>query len=256
MDKIIDTTNPDTSIIQEALKSESFNQLIDDAAPIKVRIATDLAKDAREVFNQFADVAAKGNPKIAAIVAKKKKSHEEKEVYKEWKKSLKHRFQTTKKMACPAGESDPIGALAVKIIQIAQYLKYIGNDTFEDRLSEAGITLNMKTLEETDPYFADADVKTTVTDIFNQAFDIQGKVNKANEEISKSIYNQIDENLRYSKENPAGVKAAQFKKLVRTKAVALIVDDEKFTKFKEKLLAKDEADLISQKVVLEKNKQI
>lgn len=248
----------DRKILESAVSSEEFTNLINEAAPLKVKIRTDLTSTMRTNCNDFLQEVAKSSPKISAIMNKKRKEQtdEEKEELKKWTKIQKKKFKTVTKTLAPKPGTDPLKAIVEKLTEITQYAKYIGNSELETRLANLGIKLEVTDLEKENPYFADNDVREIIKDIFSQAKDTQDSINKNNEQIKTKIYEELDETIRFSKDNPSGIKASQFSKLVNTKATSMIVTDDQYAKYKESLLKKDSSDIESREIVLEKTKGI
>lgn len=246
------------NIVETALNSEELTNLINEAAPLKVKIKVDLAKDMRENCNDFLNETAKASPKISQIMGKKRKEQtdEEKEILKNWTKIQKRKFKTVTKILAPRPNTDPLRAIVEKLTEITQYARYIGNTDLEDRLANLGIKLDVKNLEDESPYFADDDVREVIKDIFSQSKDVQTAINNANENIKGKIYEELDDSIKYSKANPSGIKSSQFSKLVGTKAVSIMKSEDQYTKYKESLLKKDSADIESREIILEKTRKL
>ena len=115
--------------------------------------------------------------------------------------------------------------------------------------------MHIPTLEETDPFYADQDNKDLMIDIFNQADNVQTKVDDINHTINDQIYSTLDTNIIFDSEvNPEGITKQQFRKLVKTRAKQ-VENPDKFDEYIEKQISKDEANLVSSQVVIEKQKQ-
>lgn len=248
----------DKNTFDSIVDSEEFTNLINEAAPLKVRIRTDLSDKMKENCRDFLDEMAKSSPNISGIMSKKKKNRtdEEDEVLKSWSKGQKKKFKAVTKMLAPKSGTDPLKSIVEKLVGITQMARYIGNTELETRLGNLGITLDVKDLEEENPYFKDEEVREVLKDIFSQSKETQDSINSANDEIKGRIYDELDDSVKFSKDNPSGIKSSQFSNLVNTKAKSMLVSDEEYTKYKEKLLQKETADIESRTLVMEKNKSL
>lgn len=242
----------------QALKSEKLTELINEAAPLKVRVKKDLAEKMQINCNDFLSEVAKSDSQIQKIWQKKRKerTEAESETLGKWIKTQRKKFKTITKMLSPKPNTDPLKGLVDKITEIVQFARYIESTDLENRLAKFGISIDVTNLEDQYPYFKDADVKTVVKDIFSQSKETQDDINSTNEEIKSRIFEELDDNLKYSPSNPSGLKSSQFTKLVNTKAVSIMKSKDQYTKFKDNLLKKDKADIESREIVFEKNKEL
>lgn len=259
-------TEAQNKLIEEALNSESFTSKIEEAAPYRVKIMTDYSKEMKDIKNEFISQMAETDPKISIIHKKssKERSPEEKEAYKKWMASQNKRFGSVKGIIHPNmkanGElADPIGAIVAKVVDTVKILSYIGRDDLVQRFAMSGINISFKPLEDEIPDLNNEDERTLMKDIFSRADECQGKICEASDKIKIDIFNEIDPQFRYSKEDPvnkSGIKPAQFQKLVKTKAVGMTTTSEKYTEIKKKEIENSTAALVGAEIVLEKTKML
>ena len=96
-----------------------------------------------------------------------------------------------------------------------------------------------------------------MTDIFDQADEVQGQICQASDEIKIRIFGELPEHVRFdSKENKNGIKKGAFQKIVKAKAVKLEQTNEKAAKFKEYQVKGAEAQIIAKQIEAEKTKQV
>lgn len=253
-------------LVNTMLQSEDFQQLIDEAAPYRVKIMTEYSVDMANLRDEFAQmmIDLDANLKRISDVKAKDRTDDDQATYKMARKKFKQQFTSVKRIIHPNDKKngepqDPIGLIIDKVANIGQMLQYIGRSELVDRFKEAGIEIKFKPIEEDIPAMAEQTTRDLIKGVFDDADKLQGKICQAADEIKINIYNKIDDSIRYSPkdpENKSGIKPAQFQKLVKTKAVSLVKDAETFTKFKEAVVERDEANLISQQGTLEKNKSI
>jgi hypothetical protein len=244
-------------IVKEILDNENFHNSIEEAYPYQIKLNGDLRKDMKDVSTQYIEFMFKSNPEIQAISKKKKKerTESEQEKLKNFYKLTKKRFNSIMRYSHPRNGKDPVAPLVEKLVDICQILKYLEKDDIEQRIRNMGLDMHIPTLEETDPFYADQDNKDLMIDIFNQADNVQTKVDDINHTINDQIYSTLDTNIIFDSEvNPEGITKQQFRKLVKTRAKQ-VENPDKFDEYIEKQISKDEANLVSSQVVIEKQKQ-
>lgn len=244
-------------IVKEILENEDFNKSIEEAYPYQIKLNGDLRKDMKDVSTQYIEFMFKSNPEIQAISKKKKKerTESEQEKLKNFYKLTKKRFNSIMRYSHLRNGKDPVAPLVEKLVDICQILKYLEKDDIEQRIRNMGLDMHIPTLEETDPFYANPETKDLMIDIFNQADNVQTKVDDVNHTINDQIYSTLDTNIIFdSQVNPEGITKQQFRKLVKTRAKQ-VENPDKFDDFIEKQISKDEANLVSSQVVLEKQKQ-
>lgn len=244
-------------IVKEILENEDFNNSIEEAYPYQIKLNSDLRKNMKDVSTQYVEFMFKSNPEMQEISKKKKKNRteDEQEKLKSFYKATRKRFGSIMRYSHPKNGKDPVAPLVEKLVDICQILKYLGKDDIEQRMRDMGLDMHIPTLEETCPFYANEDNKELMIDIFKQADDVQTKVDDVNHTIDNQIYSTLDSNIIFDPAaNPEGITKQQFRKLVKTRAKQ-VENPDKFDDFIEKQISKDEANLVSSQVVLEKQKQ-
>ena len=243
----------DSEIIDETLNSEKFTQSIDEAVPLQVKIMTDIKTSMSELCDEFCNMMIKSEPEISVLMKIKRKDRtpEEQEKLKNFIKASKRKFRTTMKLIHPKEGTDPIGSMIQKLVDITKFISYIDKGNLQERFKEVGISYDFESLEDENPFFANEDTKTLIKDIFNRGDDVYNTLTKTNDIIDNDIYGDLDDNIVYSKDNPEGIKKNQFRKLLTTKAKSMILDSDKYTEYKQSLIKKETANIISQKTVVE-----
>lgn len=241
------------TIADQVVSSQEFNDALEEATPLKIKIMTDYKNDLKDVQTEWLKFMAESDPKVSKAMSSKKKTQDEKKLIAEFKKSESKKFNDVRKILHPGkkanGEpNDPIGKLVEKLTSVAQILKYIGRTDLEDRLAEAGITLEVPDLESTNPYFAQPNSKGCAQALCMNAESIQTKICDTNDKVRDEIFEKIKEESH--------IKPAHFSKLVLTKATSELKNNEKFDKYKTKQLKKTEADVLAGKITYAMTKTI
>lgn len=255
------TSQENQAFIDQALESKEFTDLIDEAAPYRVKIDTDYRREMKEVRDMFMDQKIKSDSKLKEIVAKSKKNRtpEEIEYANSAAKKANKEFNAVKRIIHPNKGSSEEAAqkLVERVVEVAKLLKYIGRTDIEDAFAAAGISITIPSLEDENPYFAQEGKPEIMADIFNQVDEVQGQICQAADKVKIDLYNELPENVRFdAKMNKKGIRASQFVKLAKTKAVALEKSMEQFDKFKESQIKKNENELIAKQIEAEKIKEI
>ena len=249
------------TFIDEAINSSEFTELIDKAAPYRVKIDTDYRREMKEVKDMFLTQMFKSDPKLQLIVAKKKKDRSEDEIeyYNTAIKSFNRKFNAVKKIIHPnkGDASEAAQKLVDRIVEVAEMLKYIGRDYITDAFKNVGIKIDIPDLEDKNQYFAKNGTKDVVADIFDQADEVQGCICQASDEIKINIFNELPDNIKFdAKQNRRGIKPGGFQKLVKSKALILEGGEGKASKFKENFIRQTENFIVTKQIEAEKTKTI
>lgn len=243
--------------IAQLATNESLAGAIKDGVPHRVKIMTDLSDQMKEVKDAYIQLLAECNDDgIDDIFKKANKDDADKERIKDWKKKVNKQFGLVKHVVHPNPGQDVIGGIVDKIVTLAQILKYIDNDELETRLAQAGITLNVKTLEEINSKFDDDGVRDRMKQIWSDADEIQGDICVNADAIKLDCYESVDESVRFSKQNRGGLKKGDFCKLVKNKAIGQIKSSEVFTKYMEKERNNNQHEIDKNQLMLESNRQM
>ena len=216
----------DEDFINAAIESKEFTDLIDEAAPFRVKIDTDYRREMKEVQDMYADQMFKANPKLHSIMQKPKKNRQPDEIEyanKEIKK-IRREFGAVKKIIHPNKGSSEEAAqkLVDRIAEVAKMLKYIGKIDMEAIFANAGIKVEIPDLADENSYFGKEGSREIMADVFQQADEVQGQICQAADKVKIELYNELPDTIRFdAKDNKKGIRPAQFVKLAKTKAVAL-----------------------------------
>ncbi len=257
-----DTINENRNLIDSVVNNEDFTDKINAAVPHKVRLDIDLKREIKEVQSMYVKQMIASDPSIQEILNKKRKDRDEDEQAKlgTFIKKASNEFNALKKIIYPVNDGDSARAakaLVSKVVAVAKMLKYVGRGDIEDAFAEAGFQLAVPDIEDENQYFQQDNVKEIVKDIFNQAEDVQSKVKENIDIIKNDIYGSLPESVRYdAKGNKKGIKASQFQKLVKQKAVILEKGNEAGAKFRNNQIKKTEEEIVAKQIELEKAQQI
>ena len=249
---------------QEALESilnnSDFTECINEAAPYRVKIIQDISPQMREVQDEFLQTMISANHKGVAKIMERlkqdKKDAEAKEEYSRWKKSTMNLFRATLKTIHPNENQIPsIGMLYVA----GSLLTYIdredlitGNENYDK-----DNPLKFKKFEDTNPFFADDNVKAKMQQIFIDADEIQGELCKNADMIKKDIFQKLPASVKFDKDlNKKGLKEGHFQALVRHKAMGIIKDKDKYTKYISSQVENSNNNIDREEVILGKTEQM
>lgn len=239
--------------------NEEILKVVEEAAPHKAKLDTTIAEKIRGVMEEYIQLKMRSDIVIQVIFIKKRKDRtpEEKEALKEWMKQTKAEFKALKRFLFPTNPmARPMVALAQKISLIVQMLRYIDVTDFDEALSQYGMKVEAKPLEETGAFWAKKENKDLAKDIFDQTREVAVEEMNETVAIKEVKYNQLPDELIYSPDNKSGMTVSQFAKLVKAKAVSIVKGDEQYTRYKEQLLEKDEGALKSAEMTLEAAKEM
>lgn len=246
--------------LESIINNSEFTECINEAAPHRVKIIQDIGPQMREVQEEFLQtmIAAdhKGVSKIVERLKADKKDAEAKEEYARWKKATMNLFRATLKTIHPNENQVPsIGMLYTA----GSLLTYIGK---EDLITgnenyDKDNPLKFKKFEEINHFFDDENVRGKMQQIFLDADDIQGQMCAENDMIKKDIYQKLPTSVRYDKDfNKKGLKEGNFQALVRTKAMGLIKDKDKYTKYVSSQVENSNNNIDREEVILGKTEQM
>lgn len=248
-----------TDELNAIINNSEFSDLIKEAAPFRVKIIKDYTPQMKEIQNEFLGLMVEANYKdVSNILAKlklDKKDELAKIDYAAWKKDVMNVFKCTLKAIHPnEGQTPSIGIVYVA----GKMLNYIGrNDIVDSTLADKNVSMNFKKLEDLYSFFAKDDTKKKMAQLFADADETQGLICNASDEIKKNCYDQLPPEVKYdSKGNKKGIKQANFCALVRHKAMSVIKDSDKYTKYISAQIDGINANIDREEVVLGKTKQM
>ena len=248
------TLNTNEEIVKIALESKDFDNRIDEAVPHRIKINTDLRNEMRNVKERFVNLIIKADPEIAKLVGTRVKDEGAREKLKAAKRDAVEKFNIVKHIVHPnEGVKDP---WRIKnIIQAFRILDFINSaDSVKEELNDNGISLtNNEPINQENPYFDD-NIRGELQAIVSDMDAVQGEICENADQIKKTIYDNIEEDIRKSKKNKNGISKSQFQKIVLTKANKQIQDNAKFETFRDKIANNESHDITSKKIVAEKVK--
>lgn len=241
------------------INNSEFSECINEAAPHRVKIIQDIGPKMRELQNDFvAEMTKAGYGNIEAINSKlklDKKDAEAKAEYNAWRKKVMNVFRATLKSIHPNENQHP----TIGMIYLAgKILNYIGReDLVNEVMEDKNITVHFKKLEDCYDYFKSKDAHDVMVDIFAQADETQAQMCENADAIKKDIYETLPSDVRYdSKTNKHGLKQANFCALVRHKAMGIIKDQDKFTKYLNTQLENNTNNIDRENIMMGKTKQM
>lgn len=246
--------------LNEILLDNEFNECIDEAAPYRVKIIQDITPQMKEVQDAFLQLMIEANYKNVSDIMKKleidKKDPLAKDEYSKWKKQTMNLFRATLKTIHPNENQTPsIGMLYVA----GSLLTYIGReDLINDNPNvDSNNSLSFKKFEDVNSFFMNNSVKDRMKQIFEDADDIQGMMCENSDKIKKDMFDRLPGHIRFDKDlNKGGIKQNQFCALVRHKAMGMIKDKDKYTKYISAQIDNSNNSIGRETVVLGKTKQM
>lgn len=245
--------------LNDILSNSEFSECINAAAPHRVRIIQDITPKMKELQSEFVvqmtNAGYNGIKDIQMKLKLDKKDTLAQAEMKEWKKGVMNLFRATLKAIHPnEGKSPSIGQIYVA----GKLLNYIGrNDIVNQVMQDKSISVNFKKLEDSYEYFANEDVRAVMTDIFSQADEVQGEMCKHADEIKITQYQLLPASVRYdSKTNKSGLKAGNFCTLVRHKAMGILKDSAKYTKYLNAQIESNNANVDREEIMIGKTEQM
>lgn len=246
--------------LDSIINNSEFTECINEAAPHRVKIIQDIGPQMREVQEDFLQTMItadyKGVAKIVERLKQDKKDEEAKEAYSIWKKSTMNLFRATLKTIHPNENQIP----SISMLYTAgSLLTYIGK---EDLITgnenyDKDNPLKFKKFEDMHPFFADENVRGKMQQIFMDADEVQGEMCAEADAIKKDIFQKLPTSVRYDKDlNKKGLKEGHFQALVRTKAMSLIKDKDKYTKYVSSQVENSNNNIDREEVILGKTEQM
>lgn len=245
--------------LNSILTNSEFTKCIDEAAPFRVKIIQDISPRMKDIQKRFQELMIEADYNdVSNILAKLKLDKKDEGANSDmriWKKELSLLFRQTLKCIHP-NENQKI---SIGMIYVAgKLLNYIGrDDIISSVLEDKHITINFKKLEDINSKFADENLKTKITYLFKEADECQGDMCSNADMIKKNIYDQLPDSVRYSKDkNKRGLKQTNFCSLVRHKAMGIIKDNDKYTKYIKAQVETANNNLDREEIILGKTKQM
>ena len=246
--------------IDSIINNQEFTECINEAAPYRVKIIQDIGPQMREVQKNFIDLMVEANWNGVKSISDKlkldKKDADAKADFALWRKKTMNLFRATLKTIHPNENQVPsIGMLYVA----GSLLTYIGR---EDLISsnenyDKDNPLKFKKLEDINRYFDNDDARDKMKQIFIDADEVQGEMCGCADEIKKTIFNKLPTTIRYDKElNKKGLKEGHFGALVRHKAMGMIKDKDKYTKYISNQVENSNNNIDREEVILGKTEQM
>ena len=220
--------------LDELINNSEYSDCIKDAAPHRVKIIEECTPKMKELQEDYLAEMIKADYKdVSRIMAKlklDKKDLEAKAEYAKWKKNVMNEFRATLNCIHPNENQTPSVGM---VYAAGKMLKYINRtDIIDAAFEDKSIIVNFKSLEDTNAYFKSKDVRDVMIDIFQQADEVQGMICENADKIKYDYYEMLPAEVRYdSKTNKHGLKQANFCALVKHKAMGLIKDMDKYTKY-------------------------
>lgn len=248
-------------LLEQLSTNQSLTEGIKDGVPFRLKIMTDLSDQMKEVQDAYIQVLIECNYEgIADLYAKQKndpKNDAIKDEIKAWKSKVRKQFGIIKHIIHPNPGQDIIGSLISKIVLVAKMLKYIGHNELEDQLAANGIKIDVKTIEFENDKFDNDDIRARMSQIWTDADEVQGEICTNADEVKINIFERLDTSIKFdSKTNKSGLKAGDFVKLVKNKAIGEVKDKETYTKYMDKRRKENQHTIDKEQLMLEKNKQM
>ena len=246
--------------LDSIINNSEFTECINEAAPYRVKIIQDIGPQMKEVQDEFLQtmIAAdyKGVSKIMEKLKLDKKDPEAKDLYAKWKKSTMNLFRAALKVIHPNENQVPgIGMLYVA----GSLLAYIGKEDLvtSNENYDKDNPLKFKKFEDINPFFKDENAKAKMQQIFMDADEIQGEMCQNADMIKKDVYMKLPPSVRYDKElNKKGLKESHFQALVKHKAMGMIKDKDKYTKYISAQVENTNNNIDREEVILGKTEQM
>ncbi len=247
-------------MLESILNNKEFNECINGAAPHRVKIMQDLTPQMKEVQDDFLQtmIAADWNG-IKAVMEKlkqDKKDAEARDDYAKWKKRVMGIFRSTLKTIHPNENQVPsIGMLYVAGSMLAYIGKsdlITGNENYD-----ADNPLKFKKLEDVNPFFDDDNVRAKMKQIFMDADEVQGEMCSNADAIKKDWFMKLPPTVRFDKDtNKRGLKEGHFGALVRHKAMGILKDKDRYTKYINNQVENSNNNIDREEVMLGKTEQM
>lgn len=246
--------------LADILTNPEFTACINEAAPYRVKIIQDYSPRMKELQEQFLELLEKVDfNRVSDIKAKLKLDKNDdaaKGLYIKWKKKGTNIFKATLKTIHPNENQIPsIGMLYTA----GSLLKYIDKEylILENENYDRDNPLIFKNLEDLNPAFNNEDIRAQMKQIFIDADECQGNICNSADQIKIFIFNKLPDSIKfYPKTNKKGLKASDFQKLVRHKAMGLIKDKDKYTQYINTQVENSYNNIDREEVILGKTEQM
>lgn len=245
--------------LDEIINNSEFSECIKDAAPHRVKIIKDIGPKIKELKDDFKQEMINANwGGIGSINDKlklDKKDAQANAEYKEWNKKVMNLFQATLKAIHPNENQKPtIGQIYVA----GKLLNYIGrNDIVQGVMEDKNVSLTFKKLEDVNKYFDSQDVRDVMVDIFKQADETQQQMCENADKIKYDYYDMLPPEVKFdAKMNKGGIKQNHFCTLVRHKAMSIIKDADKYTKYLNAQIEANNNNIGREEIMIGKTKQM
>lgn len=221
--------------LESILNNPEFTECINEAAPHRVKIIQDLMPQMKEVQEDFIQtmVAADWNGVKATVekLKKDKKDEVAKDEYAKWKKRVMNVFRATLKAIHPnEGQVPSVGTLYAAgsmLVYIGKEALITGNENYDK-----DCPLKFKKLEDTNRFFDDDNVRAKLAQVFADADEVQSEICENSDAIKKDIFQKLPVSVKYDKDmNKRGLKESNFQALVKHKAMGMLKDKDKYTKY-------------------------
>lgn len=247
-------------MLNAVLSNSEFTDCINEAAPYRVKIMKDITPQMKEVQDEFIKIMIEadwcGVKSVLDKLKLDKKDEDAKDRYAKWKKKVMGLFRAALKTIHPNENQVPsIGMLYVA----GSLLEYIGKEELVsgNENVDPNAPLKFKKFEDLNTYFKDQDVKARMTQLFQDADEIQGEMCENADIIKKDIYNKLPVSVRYDKDiNKKGLKESHFGALVKHRAMGMIKDKETYTKYISNQVDNTNNNIDREEVILGKTKQM
>ena len=138
----------------------------------------------------------------------------------------------------------------------AEYIEK-GSLIIENENYDKDNPLKFKKFDEVNTAFKDENIKAKMQQIFADANEIQGEICENADMIKKDIYEKLPVTIRFDKDlNKKGLKAGHFQALVKHKAMGMIKDKEKYTKYISSQVENSNNNIDREEVILGKTEQM
>jgi len=247
-------------LLDSIVNDSAFASCIAEAAPHRVRIIKDLTPQMREVQDSYLELLKSIDylnvTQIEERLKKDKKDETAKAEYNEWKKKVMKVFRATLKAIHPNENQNPsIGTLYVA----GSMLEYIDRSDIilNNPNYDHSQPLKFKKLEDINAKFDNDDVRTRMKQLFQDADEIQGDICTNSDAIKYDIYDKLPASVKYDKKNNKhGLKSSNFGTLVKHKAMGVIKDKKKYTKYISSQIESTNNDIDRGEILLGTTKQM
>ena len=215
--------------IKDFIHSDEFKEIIQKASSHRLSILTSYVPEMKDIKQEFIDYMIESS-----------KVNKEDEVSKEDEKELKKKFGRIFKRLVdythyiggyPRPETpSKLDVLADNVEIALKYLEFAHDQSFKTKLAERGIFIDeKKTKKLTDDYpQLNAETWENFKSMIDDGSDCQGKICSESDKIKNDIFeNDLPEEVKFSKENKAGLKTGTFNKMVNAEAITAKVTEDK-----------------------------